>query len=111
MFGQGADRSVERALPLLLLPGAAEVRLALSVFDTDGVDELVALSRAVVINGVNETRLAYAQGLDDVWSAPCDTAHLFGRCHHRLAFALVTESFLRSRLERRSMWKTVPDAG
>jgi len=98
VFAQGADRSAGRALPLLLLPAAGEVRSALSVLDTDGVDELVALSRAVAVNGANETRLAYARGLDDVWSAPCDTAHLFGRCHHRVAFNLVTESFLRSRL-------------
>ncbi|SNR95047.1 hypothetical protein [Blastococcus mobilis] len=98
VFAQGADRSAGRALPLLLLPAAGAVRSALSVLDADGVDELVALSRAVAVNGANETRLAYARGLDDVWAAPCDTAHLFGRCHHRVAFDLVTESFLRSRL-------------
>jgi len=98
VFAQGADRSAGRALPLLLLPAAGEVRSALSVLDADGVDDLIALSRAVAVNGANETRLAYARGLDEVWAAPCDTAHLFGRCHHRVAFDLVTESFLRSRL-------------
>ena len=98
VFAQGADRSAGRALPLLLLPAASAVRAALSVLNGDGVDELVALSRAVAVTGANETRLAYARGLDDVWATPCDTAHLFGRCHHRVAFDLVTESFIHSRL-------------
>lgn len=97
IFAQGADRSAGRALPYLLLPAARELRSALSVLDSGGVDELVALSRSVAVNGANETRLAYARGLGDVWAAPCDTAHLFGRCHHRVAFDLVTESLLRCR--------------
>lgn len=98
VFAQGADRSAGRALPLLLLPAASAVRASLSVLDADGVDELVELSRAVADTGANETRLAYARGLDDVWATPCDSVHLFGRCHHRVAFDLVTESFLYSRL-------------
>jgi hypothetical protein len=96
LFSQGADRSAARALPFLLLPAARELRTALSVYGSDDVDELVALSRAIAVNGVNETRLAYARALDAVWAAPCDTAHLFGRCHHRIAFDLVTESFVDS---------------
>ncbi len=95
-FSQGADRSAARALPFLLLPAARELRAALSVHGPDDVDELVSLSRAVAVNGVNETQLAYARALDAVWAAPCDTAHLFGRCHHRIAFDLVTESFVDS---------------
>ncbi|WP_328654431.1 serine protease [Micromonospora sp. NBC_00330] len=98
VFGYGADRSAGRALPLLLLPAAVELRSALGVLDVGGLDELIALSRAVAVHGANETRLAYARGLDDVWASPCDTTHLFGRCHHRVAFDLVTESFLRSSL-------------
>jgi len=96
LFSQGADRSAARALPFLLLPAARELRAVLSAPGTDDVDELIALSRAVAVNGVNETRLAYARALDAVWAAPCDTAHLFGRCHHRIAFDLVTESFVDS---------------
>lgn len=95
-FSQGADRSAARALPFLLLPAARELRAALSVHGSDDVDDLIALNRAVAVNGVNETRLAYARALDAVWAAPCDTEHLFGRCHHRIAFDLVTESFLDS---------------
>jgi hypothetical protein len=97
LFSQGADRSAARALPFLLLPAAREIREALTVHGPDDVDELVALSRAVAVNGVNETRLAYARALDVVWTAPCNAAHLFGRCHHLIAFDLVTESFLNSR--------------
>lgn len=98
LFSQGADRSAARALPFLLLPAARDLRAALSVRGSDDVDELVALNRGVAVNGVNETRLAYACALDAVWSAPCDAEHLFGRCHHLIAFDLVTESFLNSRI-------------
>lgn len=96
LFSQGADRSAARALPFLLLPAARELRAALSVHGSDDVNELVALSRAVAVNGVNETRLAYARALDAVWSTPCNAEHLFGRCHHVIAFDLVTESFVNS---------------
>lgn len=98
LFGQGADRSAGRALPFLLLPAARQVRAALPVRGPNEVDELVGRSRAVAVNGANETRLAYARALDHVWAAPCDTAHLFGRCHHRVAFGLVAESFQYSLL-------------
>ncbi len=95
-FSQGADRSAARALPFLLLPAARELRAALGINGPDDVDELIELSRALAVRGVNETRLAYARALDVVWAAPCETAHLHGRCHHRIAFDLVTESFLDS---------------
>jgi len=95
-FSQGADRSTARALPFLLLPAALEIREALSVEGRDDVEELVALSRGVAVSGDNETRLAYARALDAVWTAPCDTDHLNGRCHHRVAFDLVTDSAAES---------------
>jgi len=95
-FSQGADRSAARALPFLLLPAALELREALSVEGPDDVDELIALSRGVDVSGDNETRLAYARALDAVWATPCDTDHLHGRCHHRVAFDLVTESAAES---------------
>jgi hypothetical protein len=95
-FSQGADRSAARALPFLLLPAAHELRAALSFLGREDVEELISLSRAVAVNGVNETRLAYARALDTVWAAPCDTTHLSGRCHHLIAFDLVTESYLDS---------------
>jgi hypothetical protein len=95
-FSQGADRSAARALPFLLLPAARELRAALGVHGSDDVDELIKLSCAVSVRGASETRLAYARALDAVWAAPCDTAHLTGRCHHCIALDLVTESFLDS---------------
>jgi len=96
IFDQGADRSAARALPFLLLPASRELRVALSVEGPDDVDDLVAASRGVAVGGDHETRLAYARGLDAVWAAPCDTDHLHGRCHHRVAFDLVTESACES---------------
>jgi hypothetical protein len=97
-FSQGTDRSAARALPFLLLPAAAPLREALGVSDADDIECLVKLTRAVAVTGSNEARLAYARGLDAVWSERCDPTHLFGTCHHAIAFGLVTESFLRSRL-------------
>lgn len=93
-FSQGADRSAARALPFLLLPAACGLRAALGVQGDDDVNELIELNRAVAVRGVSEVRLSYARALDAVWSAPCDTAHLYGRCHHSIALDLVTESFL-----------------
>jgi hypothetical protein len=117
LFSQGADRSAGRALPFLLLPVARELRAALGVNGSDDVDELIKLSRAVSVRGASETRLAYARALDAVWAAPCDTAHLYGRCHHRIAFDLVTESFLDSvvgpwdpEVHRRSIVRLDPPA-
>jgi hypothetical protein len=95
-FSQGADRSAARALPFLLLPEARDLRATLGIEGPDGVDELIDLTRSIAVNGVNEARLAYALALDAVWRAPCDEAHLFGRCHHVVARELVRESFLES---------------
>ncbi|HZJ49674.1 MAG TPA: hypothetical protein VFF07_02215 [Actinomycetota bacterium] len=95
-FIQGADRSTARSLPYLLLPAARDLRATLGFQGADDVNELIELNRAVSVMGVSEVRLAYARALDAVWIAPCDTAHLHGRCHHRIALDLVTESFLDS---------------
>lgn len=96
MFGQGVGRSVSRALPFLLLPEARDLRAA--VLGREGVDpdRFVAMHHAVAVNSGTEARLAYARALDVVWAAPCDTEHLFGRCHHEIAFELVTASFVES---------------
>lgn len=96
-YDQGPDRSAARALPFLLMPGASSLRAALSITNSAELDELVALMRAVAVTGVNETRMAYARALDFVWRTPCETAHLYGRCHHQTAFALITESYLDAR--------------
>lgn len=92
IFDQGADRSAARALPLLLLPAARELRLALSFDGHDDTDALITLSRGLAVDGNHQTRLAFARALDAVWASPCDTGHLDGRCHHRVAYDLVVES-------------------
>jgi hypothetical protein len=96
LFSQGADRSAARALPFLLLPVATELRRALGVDGPCDVDDLITLSGAIASGASNEARLAYARGLDAIWAAPCDLDHLYGRCHHRIALDLVTDSFLDS---------------
>ncbi|MFE0750662.1 hypothetical protein [Gordonia sp. NPDC058843] len=96
VFDHGADRSAGRALPFLLLPRAIGLRQSLGVSKEDDLQELVALCCVVAARAANEVRLAYARGLDAIWAAPCDFNHLFGRCHHRIAFDLVNESFLDS---------------
>lgn len=94
VFSEAPDRSAARSLPFLFLPAARGLRATLGVHAADDVRKFLDVHRAVAVNGVNEVRLAYARALDAIWSEPCDTVHLHGRCHHRIAFDLVTESFL-----------------
>jgi hypothetical protein len=93
---QGSDRSAARALPYLLLPAAKTLREGLAGHEPETVDELIKRSKALASNGPLGARLAYAQGLDVVWATPCDESHLDGRCHHRIAFNFVQESFAES---------------
>lgn len=72
-------------MPFLLLPEARDLRAALGIDGPDGVEELIDLSRAIAVDGVNEARLAYVLALDAVRRASCDESHLFGRCHHAVA--------------------------
>jgi DNA-binding transcriptional ArsR family regulator len=89
-FGMGADRSAARALPLLLLPGAARL-LAL----VDGADGLEARSRAtaaalrVARSVPNEVRVHLTRGTDRLWEAPCTGDE---SCHHRTALELAVET-------------------
>jgi hypothetical protein len=92
LFGQGTDRSAARGLPYLLLPSAQGLRRSLGIDSADGVEWLIGLSRAVAWGASNEARLAYARGLDSVWSSPCST-DLQGRCQHQVAFDLVEASY------------------
>lgn len=95
-FNQGADRSAGRSLPYLLLPAARGLRQVIGVTSLESVQELVNLSSAIASRSPNEARLAYARGLDTVWTTPCDRAHLYGKCHHQIALDLTQESFLDS---------------
>lgn len=96
LFSQGADRSAGHALPLLLLPEAAELRRTLGMNGPNDVNDLISLSGAIASRSENEARLAFARALDAVWAAPCNLEHLHGRCHHLIAIDLVTDSFLDS---------------
>ena len=89
-FEWGADRSAARALPLFLLPGAAQLR---DISDEQG--QHTFLERAVNA-GVNlarvpvrEVRISLAQGLDHVWETPCAKR---GNCHHEFGWQLAVES-------------------
>ena len=96
---QGADRNAARALPLLLLPGAAQ--LAGVVNEEEGSASTERAFRA----GVNvarvvsyEVRLQLARGLDPVWEAPC-VEH--GSCHHDLGWRIAFETIRRCLLGAR----------
>ena len=89
-FEAGADRSVARVLPLLLLPIAAQLRAAV-----DGKDGSTTFERAFCA-GVNlaravpyEVRLHLARGLDHVWKTPCLE---YSSCHHELGWRIAIET-------------------
>ena len=89
-FESGADRTAARVLGLLLLPGAATLRVLLDEDDGWTAFERafragVNLARAVA----DEVRLHLARGLDHLWKAPC-MEH--GRCHHELGWRIATET-------------------
>ena len=89
-FEEGADRSAARALPLLLLPVAAPLRVAVgggeetTTFDR-AARACVKLARAVA----NEVRLHLARGLDHAWGTPCTEV---GSCHHEVGLQIATET-------------------
>ncbi|MGY5118341.1 hypothetical protein ACWC2H_21155 [Streptomyces sp. 900105755] len=90
-FEQGADRIAAQALPLLLLPAAAELRAQI-----DGKDGSTTYRRAAAAAGklarslVNEVRVHLARGLDHVWQAACTAGD--STCHHETAFQLAVET-------------------
>ena len=90
---QGADRSAARALPLLLLPGAARLRAVVDKADGWTAFERAARAGVNLARAVsNEVRLHLARGLDPVWKEPCT---MKGRCHHEVSWRIVTESMRR----------------
>lgn len=90
-FEQGARRSAARALPLLLLPQAAELRAELDpeADDADIVSEICSLAVHLARDVPNEVRVHLAQGLDHIWSSPCRDS---GVCHHEAAYGLAIET-------------------
>ena len=89
-FEQGADRSAARALPLLLLPAAAQLRAI--VDDTGGsatFERAAAASLTLARAVASEVRLHLARGLDRLWETACADG---GRCHHELGLQLAIET-------------------
>ncbi len=89
-FERGADRSAARALPLLLLPAASELRAVI-----DGSTKKLADNR-VSVGGMNlaraiavEVRLHLARGLDHLWTSSCARD---GTCHHQVGWRIATET-------------------
>lgn len=113
-FEQGADRSAARAVPLLLLPVAAQLRIDMdgrhgritrrpswrrrafqrsaAVDDIDG-DATLRRARAAAIGlartEVYEVRLHLARGLDHLWESRCAEG---GTCQHEAGILLATET-------------------
>ena len=89
-FEQAADRSAARALPLLLLPAAAELRILLDGADGSTTHERATSGGAHLARAVaHEVRVHLARALDHVWPVPCAEK---GQCHHEIALNLAVES-------------------
>ena len=90
LYGYGADRSAARALPLLLLPSAADLR---ATADQDGgsttFDRTVRASTNLARSLSYEVRLLLARSLDLLWKTPCASSDC---CHHRAGWRLATET-------------------
>lgn len=107
-FEMGADRSAARALPLLLLPAAAQLR------NMAGKQRQRRFLKRVVRAGLNlarvpvrEVRISLAHGLDHVWDTPCVKR---GKCHHEFGWQLAVESMRYCALSarnRKTMHRTV----
>ena len=90
MSEYAANRSAARAIPLLLLPDAAQIRTA--VDEEDGsktLDRAVRASLKLARAVEDEVRLHLACGFDPLWKTQC-VDH--GRCHHELGWQITTES-------------------
>jgi hypothetical protein len=89
-FGQGADRSAARALPLLFLPEAAALLALVDGGDgSQGLSRAAAAARRIARAVPNEVRLHLARGSDRLWQAPCAGGE---SCHHRIALDLAVET-------------------
>ncbi len=87
-FEQGADRSAARALPLLLLPVAAQLRALVDGAGGSATFERVSTAGLRLAQAlVNEVRLHLARGLDHLWATPCVQEAL---CHHQVGWRIAT---------------------
>jgi len=88
MFEQGGDRTAAGAIPLLLLPQAAELREQADAQAGGEGSRCLAAARRLARGVADETRLHLARGLDPLWASPCAG----DPCHHKLALELAVES-------------------
>ncbi len=85
---EGADRSAARALPLLLMPVAANLRAIVDGLDGSAAFERVSAAGFNLAQSVvNEVRLHLARGLDHLWATPCVQE---GPCHHQVGWEIAT---------------------
>ena len=90
-FERGASRSAATALPLLLTPGATDVRTAIAAsHDTEDLGRIVDAGLMLARSVSNETRMHLARSLDHVWSTPCVEK---GSCHHEVAWRFIAHTF------------------
>ncbi len=90
VYPQGADRSAARGVPLLFLPAAAQLRVALAGSGFTETD-LADAARWLISRSPDEVRLFYAMAMDSTWRAPCDDANP-AICHHGRAIDLLEDS-------------------
>lgn len=89
-FEQGGDRSVARAIPLLLLPSARAVRVLADGGDgSQAYEHAMAAALHLARAEVREVRVHLARGLDRLWAVPCATD---GPCHHESGLQIAIES-------------------
>ena len=108
LLHMGAACSIARGLPYLLLPAASELRRELGLGSPKDMRRLYALSDVLATHDTAAVRLAYARSLDHTWSSPCDS-RLARRCHHRIAFKIVSHSYqdcATPALDRRNSGRT-----
>jgi len=92
-YAIGADRSAARAVPLLLLPNAADLLELAATESGSGEQRVSAAGLQLARSPTGETRLYLARGLDPVWRTPCSPQ---ANCHHREVMRWATETMRTS---------------
>lgn len=89
-FEQGGDRSVARAITLLLLPSAHAVRVLADGEDgSQTYEQAMAAALQLARAEVREVRVHLARGLDRLWAVPCAAD---GPCHHEAGLQIAVEA-------------------
>jgi Mrp family chromosome partitioning ATPase len=97
MFSMGADRSAAAGLPSLFLPVFNEA--AVTPLDSPEYAELSEALLALQNSSVAEVRMAVADGMEPLWSAPCGPdGDAPAACRHRLVLAGLEVSLRQCRM-------------